>query len=109
MLSGMLADPVPSRLRATIFRLLPTLHGVTLQRDAIDVTGRKGIGFALVDDWHRKVIIVDPRSYRFLGSYDLAVRDYHRAGDAGTVKKGTYVQISAVLDSRIVDKAGRRT
>ena len=109
IVNNMLADPLPSRLRAALFRLLPTLQGVTLQRDAVDATGRKGIGFALVDGWQRKVIIVDPRSYRFFGGYDLAVRDYHGSGDSGTVKKGTYVQITAVLDSRIVNEAGQRT
>jgi hypothetical protein len=109
IINTMLADPLPSRLRAALFRLLPTLHGVMLQRDAVDATGRKGIGFALIDDWQRKVIIIDPRSYGFLGGYHLAVKDYHRTGDSGTVKKGTYVQISAVLNSRIVNEAGQRT
>lgn len=104
---GMLSDPLPPKLHAALFRSLPALHGVTLQRDAADVTGRKGIGFALTDDWERKVLIIDPHTYHYLGMYDYAVKDHHRAGDPGTVKKGTYLIQRALLDSRIVDHPGQ--
>lgn len=106
---GMLGDPLPPRLRAALFRLLPTLHGVTLLRDTTDVTGRPGVGFAITDDWERQVIIIDPRTYRYLGMYAYAVKDHHRGGDAGTMRKGTRIISKALLDNRIVDRPGRRS
>lgn len=88
----MLSDPaLPPKLRTALFRVLPMLHGAALQRDAVDAAGRYGVAFSMVDSYLRDVIIIGPATYRYLGTYSYAVRDYRRPGDAGGIKAGTYV------------------
>jgi hypothetical protein len=107
-ISTMLADPLPPRLRATLYRILPTLAGVRLDRDAVDATGRHGVAFTLDDDPYRNVIILDSRTYQYLGHYVYAIRDYQRRASEGVLKKGTYLTSIAQLAQGIVDRPGQR-
>ena len=107
-ISSMLADPLPPRLRASLYRILPTLAGVRLDRDAVDATGRHGVAFTLDDDPYRYVIVLDPRTYRYLGNYVYAIRDYQRTAGEGLMKKGTYLTSIAQLAQGIVDEPGQR-
>jgi hypothetical protein len=107
-MSSLLGDQLPPKLRAALFRALPTLHGVTLQRDAVDAVGRHGVAFTMLHDYLREVIIIDPATYRFLGDYRYAVRDYQRPGDAGVIRAGTYITSSAQISAGIVDRPGQR-
>jgi len=113
-ISTMLADPLPPRLRASLYRILPTLAGVSLDRDAVDAIGRHGVAFTEDDDFGgdiavlRNVIILDPRTYRYLGNYAYAIRDYQRSKGEGLLKKGTYLASIAQLAQGIVDQPGQR-
>jgi hypothetical protein len=107
IISTMLADPLPPRLRASLYRIVPTLAGVGVDRDAVDATGRHGVAFTLDDDPYRNVIILDPRTYRYLGNYVFAIRDYQISG-GGLLKKGTYLTSIAQLAQGIVDRPRQR-
>jgi hypothetical protein len=105
-IGSMLAHPLPPALRAALFRLLPTLDGVTMRRDVADQIGRRGVAFEVRGDNDRMEIILDPATYRYLGSRWVATRDYGRPGQA--TKAGTVLLSSAVVESRIVDHPGDR-
>jgi len=68
---------VPPGVQAAIYRALPRIPGVQLQRDAVDAAGRHGVAFARVHDGHvRAEIILDPRTYQYLGWRQIVVKDF---------------------------------
>jgi hypothetical protein len=107
IITAMLDDPMPPRLRAALFRLLPTLEGVTMRRDVPDQIGRRGVAFENSDKWERAELIVDPGSFRYLGYRITALRD-HADGQGNVTKAGTTITSSATVASRIVDQPGDR-
>ena len=54
------------------------------------------------------MIVLDPRTYRYLGNYVYAIRDYQRSDNEGLLKKGTYLTSIAQLAQGIVDRPGQR-
>ncbi|WP_433337214.1 CU044_5270 family protein [Spirillospora sp. CA-294931] len=100
--------PLPPKLRAALFRALPRVPGVTLQRNVKDAAGRAGLAFATSPNgWSREMIILDPRTYRILGTYSYATRDKRFSGGDVT-RKGTVLWLTAEQETRVVDKPGER-
>ncbi|MFC9972200.1 CU044_5270 family protein [Spirillospora sp. NPDC127200] len=115
-----LAAP-PPRLQAALYRLLPTLPGVELRRGAVDVTGREGVAFAIATQGGRtrSEIILDERSYRYLGYRRVVTRPYTekevlRPRDGGSTgadahyRPGTVLDWTAQLDKGVVARRGVR-
>ena len=106
----------PPGVQAAIFRALPMIPGVQLQRDAVDAAGRHGVAFARVHDRHIRVeLILDPRTYQYLGLRQIAVRDF--VAKTVTFKgkrvephvaKGTVFDWQARTAAAIVDRPGQR-
>jgi hypothetical protein len=103
-----LAQPVAPKIRAALYGVLSMLGGITFLPTAVDEVGRAGVGFTGNNDYHRDTIVIDPTTFHYLGSYSVAIRDYHRAGDAGSVKKGTRLSSLAQIVAVVVDKPGQR-
>ncbi|WP_218010107.1 hypothetical protein, partial [Actinomadura kijaniata] len=101
----------PPRLQAALYRVLPRLEGVRLRRGAADVTGRRGVAFAMVTDWGRAVdeIIVSEGDYRYLGSrmVEVPAKD-RRTRAAGVPATGRVVTWTALLTKGVVDRPGTR-
>ncbi|MFC6881665.1 MULTISPECIES: CU044_5270 family protein [Actinomadura] len=113
MMSHILDDPSPPKLRAAVFRALPKLRGVRLRHDVADAAGRRGEAFAFVDGLGERVsIILEPRTYRYLGTRQEVARPREVTLDGGkkiTTRPGTVLGWSARLDQKIVDHAGQRS
>jgi len=123
---GLVADllrdnVVPPAVQAAIYRALPSIPGVQLQRGAVDAAGRHGVAFARVyelpsDDGHiRAEIILDPRTYQYLGWRQVVVNDF--VADSVTidgrrvrphVAKGTVFDWTARTAAAIVNRPGQR-
>ncbi|MGI5167952.1 CU044_5270 family protein [Spirillospora sp. CA-253888] len=95
----------PPRLQAALYRLLPTLPGVELRRGAVDVTGRKGVAFAIATQGGRtrSEIILDEHSYRYLGFRRVVTRPYTekevlRPRDGGSTGVDAHYRPGMVLD-----------
>lgn len=107
---------VPPAVQAAIYRALPRIPGVQLQRDAVDAAGRHGVAFARVDDGHiRAEIILDPRTYQYLGWRQIVVEDFvpnsvFVNGKRVTphVAQGTVFDWTARTAAAIVDRPGQR-
>lgn len=98
-------------VRAGLFRALPRIPGVVLDPDAVDAVGRHGVAFSYGRSWIRRELILDPGTYRYLGTRGVVVRD-HTVEFLDTedhYTAGTVLEWTALMASRIVDKAGRRT
>ncbi|TDD76116.1 CU044_5270 family protein [Actinomadura rubrisoli] len=108
-MSSILKDPSPPKLRAAIYRALPKIRGVVLQRGVQDAAGRRGVAFARVDEYgERASIILDPATYRYLGSREETVRA-RKLYKGITTKPGTVLGWSANVDQKIVNEPGRRS
>ncbi|SNR38825.1 CU044_5270 family protein [Actinomadura mexicana] len=107
-----LRDPSPPKLRSAVYRALPKVDGVTLQKNVRDAAGRPGVAFARTDDLgERTSIILDPVTYAYLGSREDVARAHTHPLDGGksvTTKPGTVLSWYAELTQTIVDGPGRR-
>ncbi|WP_067481507.1 CU044_5270 family protein [Actinomadura hibisca] len=113
-----LSAPSP-RLQAALYRLLPTLPGVGLRRDAADVTGRRGVAFAIATQGGRtrSEIILDERTYRYLGFRRVVTRSFtekellRRGEEGGTGERfapGALLDWTAQLAKGVVERPGAR-
>jgi hypothetical protein len=109
--AAILRDGVaPPKAEAVIFRALTLLPGVTLKKDAVDLAGRKAVAVGLVVDNHlQQEILLDHKTYRYLGERTVAIKDQTRQATDGTwtVKKGGVVNLEVRTASGIVDKPGQ--
>ncbi|MFI6520162.1 CU044_5270 family protein [Spirillospora sp. NPDC050679] len=109
-----LAAP-PPRLQAALYRLLPKLPGVELRRGAADVTGRRGLAFAMATQGGRTraELILDERSYRYMGYRRVATRSFYERDlyprGAGSERgprftRGMVLDWTAQLGKGVVDR-----
>jgi hypothetical protein len=100
----------PPKAEAVIFRAIKLLPGVTLKKNAVDLEGRKAIAVGLVtNNYLQEEILLDRKTYRYLGERTIAIRDHTDRGLDGTrtVEKGGVLNLQVRTASSIVDKPGR--
>jgi hypothetical protein len=104
---GLLGDyPLPARFQAELYAVLTGLPGVRFDRSATDFAGRRGIGLYMIQTHFWKMeIIIDPRTYTYMGVLVIAVKTHAEYGRH--VDKGQIQAWNAILDSGIVKKAGQ--
>lgn len=95
---------VPPAQAAAFYQAAARLPGVTVDEDAVDVTGRHGVAVAREDakmplrvEW-----IFDEKTHQMIGQRTTLTRDY------GKFKKGSVFEDDAILRRAVVDKAGER-
>jgi hypothetical protein len=109
--NGMLRDNLmPPELEAAIFRALKDVPGVKVSE--IEVAGRPALALAQTEDWLEEELLLDPRTYAYLGERSTVVKDTtvspEKAGNAtGRIAKGHKVVVER-LAAGIVDGAGDR-
>ncbi|POM25743.1 hypothetical protein BTM25_01260 [Actinomadura rubteroloni] len=97
-----LAQPVlPPGLRPALFRAFAGLPGIALRRNVADALGRRGIGVLIGGGTGARMldfmVILDPKTYRFLGTaLQRPVRTNRPPAD-----------VTALVRSGIVDAPGR--
>ncbi|GLY79879.1 CU044_5270 family protein [Actinoallomurus iriomotensis] len=73
------AYDVTPRSQATLYGALSRLPGVEVLPDVPDTAGRHGVAFSIAtSDASRLELILDPRTYRYLGLRDVITRDHGR-------------------------------
>ncbi|MFB4273530.1 CU044_5270 family protein [Nonomuraea sp. GTA35] len=98
-------------VRAALFRALPAIKGITMTEDVPVADGRRGVAFSLDDDGARNSLVLDPQTFRYLGTNSTRLQDrtYERAdGSKETFNAGT-VSLTSQLEAMIVDQPGRRS
>ena len=101
---------VPPKAEASIFRAMTRLPGVTLEKDPVDVAGRKAFAVTLIGDGYlRTQILLDRKTYHYLGERSVAIKDHTSHGDDGTfvTKKGGVANLLIRAATEIVDKPGQ--
>ncbi|WP_433327832.1 CU044_5270 family protein [Spirillospora sp. CA-294931] len=113
MLDKMLQNPISPKLQAAVYRALPKIPGVTLRRDVPDLIGRTGDAFAHVNHLgERTSILIDPKTYRYLGTGVEAARDIPVNGEGpgknAVAKAGTVLRWNSLITAKIVNGPGQR-
>lgn len=98
---------IPPKTTGALYRVLAKISGVTVERGAKDFAGRPGIAVSRSEDGTKIELILDPKTYRFLGDRTIATKDrYFRKkliAHAGQVENE-----SADLGAHVVDHPGER-
>ena len=103
--------PLPPRLLAELYAVVVSLPGVRFDSSATDAVGRPGVGLYLIESgFLKQEIIVNPRTYAFMGLLWVAVRAKTEYGTSPRVVRyhvGTIDSWTAVLGSGVVRAAGQ--
>ena len=103
--------PLPPRLLAELYAVVVSLPGVRYDASVTDAAGRHGVGLYLIESGYLKQeIIVNPRTYAYMGLLWIAVRAKTEYGTSPRViyyRPGTIDSWTAVLGSGIVRRAGQ--
>jgi hypothetical protein len=99
---------MPPELEAAIFSVISDLPGLTIEN--VEMFGSPAIAVGYEGDWLRDEILLDPRTYEYVGERSTVTRDAtidpEKAGNAtGEVHEGSQV-LAQRLDIAIVDEAG---
>jgi hypothetical protein len=101
---------LPPRLLAALYGVLASDPGVHFERSVTDLAGRTGVGFSTVQEGYLKEqIVVNPRTYTYMGYVDVAIRAHASTGLDGTAHfhNGQVLGWQAMLASGIVAKPGQ--
>ncbi|MFD0853949.1 CU044_5270 family protein, partial [Actinomadura adrarensis] len=103
----------PPETEAAIFRALRLIPGVRLVEGKVDAAGRPAIALGMVgrEGWLHEEVLLDPRTYAYLGERAITIADHTSGGDGEPkrlVKKGTLVRIEVRHSAGIVDQPGSR-
>jgi hypothetical protein len=99
---------MPPELEAAIFSVMSDLPGLTIEN--VEMFGSPAIAVGYESDWLHDDILLDPRTYEYVGERSTVTRDAtidpEKAGNAtGEVHEGSQV-LAQRLDIAIVDEAG---
>ncbi|MWA01936.1 hypothetical protein F8568_016460 [Actinomadura sp. LD22] len=99
----------PPATEAAIFQAIKLIPHVTATAGVVDADGRPAVSLGLTDPagWLRSEILLDPKTYRYLGERSITVQD-HRVDGKVTVKRGTlqFIQVREAVG--VVGEPGER-
>jgi hypothetical protein len=101
---------LPPRLLAGLYGVLARDPAVHFERSATDLAGRSGVGFSTVQEGYlEQQIVINPRTYAYMGYVDVAVRAHTSTGLDGTAhfRRGQVLGWEAMLGSGIVQRPGQ--
>ena len=110
-IQALMQDAVlPPRLLAALYGVLARNPGVRFERSVTDLAGRTGVGFSTVQEGYLKEqIVINPKTYAYMGYVDVAVRAHSSTGLDGTAhfRMGQILGWEALLGSGIVQHPGQ--
>jgi hypothetical protein len=101
---------LPPRLLAGLYGVLARDPAVHFEQSVTDLAGRTGVGFSTVQEGYlEQQIVINPRTYAYMGYVDVAVRAYTSTGLDGTAhfRPGQVLGWEALLGSGIVQRPGQ--
>ncbi|MER7350205.1 CU044_5270 family protein [Streptomyces aurantiacus] len=93
---------MPPEQAAALYLAAAKIPGVELVDDAVDAAGRHGVAIAWEDDGARQELIFDKKTKQYLGERTVMTEDRPYA------EKGEVTEKTAVLERKVVDRAGER-
>jgi hypothetical protein len=99
---------IPPKLKADLYRLLSVLPGVHFDRTT-DLAGRHGMGFFMKFGWYKQEVVINPKTYAYMGDEYLAIKAHTSVALDGTwhIKKDQVLGWGALLRIAVVQRAGQ--
>jgi hypothetical protein len=99
---------LPPRTEAAMYGAAAAIPGVRYEARAADLGRRPGVTlYRVADGYLRSEIIVDPKTYSYLGFRAIAVQD-HREEGLRPVKRGQIIGWGSLMTATFVTKPGAR-
>jgi hypothetical protein len=98
---------IPPKANAALYRALAKISGVTVVPGVKDFAGRLGVAVTRTEQGNRIEIILDPGTYRYLGTRTVAAKDQTN-GQKVIFRAGQVLNDTADLAFRVVDQPGQR-
>jgi hypothetical protein len=101
---------LPPRLLAGLYGVLATDPAVHFDRSVTDLDHRTGVAFYTIQEGYLKEeIVINPRSYAYMGYQDIAIRAHTPVGLDRTprIRAGQVLGWQALLESAIVSRPGQ--
>ncbi len=98
-------------LQAAMYRALARIPGVTLVKGIVDAAGRRAVALGRIEaGWLQEQVLLDGRTYQYLGERAVAIRDHQARALDGSwhIRAGTLQRQQVRIDTAIVDHAGDR-
>lgn len=92
---------LPAKVRATLYRAMAMIGGVTISDNAVNLDGHTGTGFTVDSPWIRDETIIDPKTGDYIGTREIVLKD----DPTNHLKAGTLLGYTAV-SSTIVATLG---
>ncbi|RAY12920.1 hypothetical protein DPM19_23205 [Actinomadura craniellae] len=100
---------LPPKIQAALYGAAAKIPGIRYEAKATDVAGRAGVTLYRVDNGYlRREIIINPRSYGYMGFRVVAIKDHREAG-VPPVKQGQTIGWGALLEATFVSGPGQRS
>lgn len=100
--------PLPAQFQAELYAVLVSLPGVGFTGHAVDPADRPGTGLYMVHGSLLEGVIVNPRTYVYMGGLSIEIRGHPSYGALlAHPGKGTVVESIAILNSGIVSQLGQ--
>ncbi|MGK5553162.1 CU044_5270 family protein [Actinomadura kijaniata] len=103
---------LPAATQAVVFRAVARIPGVRLVSGKVDAMGRPAVAVGIVaEKWLRQEILLDARTYAYVGERSVNVRDQRSAAGDGVweSRKGVVHLIAVRTVHRVVNRLGDRT
>jgi hypothetical protein len=100
--------PLSARFQAELYAVLVSLPGIHFTSHAVDAAGRAGIGLYLVRGDRVNVVIVNPRTYVYMGALSIAVQGQPSYDTlVAHPSSAAIIESAAILNSGIVSRPGQ--
>lgn len=99
---------LPPKVEAALWKAIALIPGVT-EEEIVEVDGKEALAVGrIADGWEFQQILVDPKTYAFVGTRGEAIKDHDFPGDGETIeiKKGEVQFEHLRLAAEVVDKPG---
>ncbi|MBO2447733.1 CU044_5270 family protein [Actinomadura barringtoniae] len=105
-------DVHPPAVEAAIFRAIKLVPGVTLVKARADALGRPALALGITNDWVHQEVLLDARTYGYLGERTIAIKDYTARSEGEPTRripKGTVQHLMVRLSIKVVNGPGQRS
>lgn len=101
---------LPPRLQAGLYGVLAHDPAVRFHSSVTDYAQQRGAAFSASEDNDENLIVVNPRTFAYMGSEQVSLRTFTQTENDGTYhfRKGQVLGLQAVLSAGIVQHPGQR-
>jgi hypothetical protein len=100
---------VPPEVERAVFQAIALIPGVTVVHNTVDLAGRPAIAINYrADGWQDDQLLLDPKTYAYLGERRVAGASHTDPRDGWTIAKGQIIVLITRQTPVLVDRPGQQ-